>query len=761
MDILCFSHLRWNFIYQRPQHLLTRFSQESRVFFWEESVQDAAVDYYDISKQTDRDVWVIVPHLTPGKSAEQNNAALQNLLHQLLVSMELKKYATWYYSPMALEFSSQLSPALVVYDCMDELSGFRFAPENLKSNEAKLFKKADIVFTGGHHLYSAKKHLHNNIHPVPSSIDKSHFSQARKQLTAPFDQAGIPHPRIGFYGAVDERFDVQLLQGLANRRANWQFVIVGPVVKIDPATLPENTNIHYLGAKEYQELPQYLSGWDIAMMPFAINESTTYISPTKTPEYLAGGKPVISTAIRDVVVPYGEQQLVHIVNTADEFISAAENIFAERDRKEWLNKTDKFLDDISWEKTWQKMNTLMMQTLQMKYPAPPPLRKKTTFDYLVVGAGLAGATLAERLASQSGKKILLVDKRNHIGGNTYDYFDNEGILVHKYGPHIFHTNSKEVFDYLGQFTAWRPYEHRVLASVDGMHVPIPINLNTLNQLYNLHLNSSEVDSFLASKAEKKKQILTSEDVVVNRVGKELYEKFFKGYTKKQWDLDPSELDASVTARIPVRNNRDDRYFTDTFQAMPLHGYTKMFETMLHHPNIKVMLNTDYKEIMEDISFKKMIYTGPIDYFFDNCYGKLPYRSIHFKFETVDTPVFQPTGTVNYPNEHAYTRITEFKYLTGQKHNKTSIVTEYPTDEGDPYYPIPRAENAELYKRYQILALQMKDVYFAGRLATYKYYNMDQVVAQALALYKKIIAAEGDLQLNGHKISPPETLLSKQ
>jgi UDP-galactopyranose mutase len=240
------------------------------------------------------------------------------------------------------------------------------------------------------------------------------------------------------------------------------------------------------------------------------------------------------------------------------------------------------------------------------------------FDYLIVGAGLAGGVLAERLAS-SGKEILLVDKRNHIAGNTYDFYNKDGILVHKYGPHIFHTNSKEVFNYLGYFTEWRPYEHRVLASVDGILVPIPINLNTINKLYGLNLSSFELDAFFESKAEKKQRILTSEDVVVNKVGRELYEKFFKGYTKKQWDLDPSELDASVTSRIPTRNNRDDRYFTDTYQAIPAYGYTRMFDKMLHHPNIKILLNTDYKEIQNSISFRKMIYTGPIDYFYDYCY----------------------------------------------------------------------------------------------------------------------------------------------
>jgi UDP-galactopyranose mutase len=372
------------------------------------------------------------------------------------------------------------------------------------------------------------------------------------------------------------------------------------------------------------------------------------------------------------------------------------------------------------------------------------------FDYLIVGAGFAGSVLAERLASQANKKVLIIDKRNHIGGNAYDHYDKDGILVHKYGPHIFHSNCKDVFDYLGMFTPWRPYEHRVLASVDGQLVPIPINLNTINQLYSLNLSSFELEAFFASKAEKITRIQTSEDVVISKVGKELYEKFFRGYTRKMWELDPSELDASVTARVPTRTNKDNRYFTDTYQAMPLYGYTKMFENMLSHPNIKVMLNTDYREIMDVIPHKNLIYTGPIDGYFDYCYGKLPYRSLEFKFETLDQEVFQPTGTVNYPNEQAYTRITEFKYLSGQKHHKTSIVYEYPKTEGDPYYPVPRPENAEIYKKYQRLTLNMTNTYFVGRLATYKYYNMDQVVAQALSLFKKIMQHQPASYVNGQE-----------
>jgi UDP-galactopyranose mutase len=373
------------------------------------------------------------------------------------------------------------------------------------------------------------------------------------------------------------------------------------------------------------------------------------------------------------------------------------------------------------------------------------------FDYLIVGAGFAGSVLAERLATQANKKVLIIDKRDHIAGNAYDYYNNDGILIHKYGPHIFHTNSKEVFEYLGQFTPWRPYEHKVLASVDGQLVPIPINLNTINQLYGLNLNSSEVEAFFESRAEKVAGVKTSEDVVVSKVGRELYEKFFRGYTRKMWDLDPSELDASVTARVPTRTNRDDRYFTDTYQAMPLYGYTHMFQNMLSHKNIKVMLNTDYKDIIDFIPYKNLIFTGPVDEYFNYCYGKLPYRSLEFKFETIDKEVFQPTGTVNYPNEQLYTRITDFKYLTGQQHTKTAVVYEFPKAEGDPYYPVPRPENAELYKKYQQLAASMTNTYFVGRLATYKYYNMDQVVAQALTTFKKIMQGQ-ESYVNGKTVN---------
>ena len=362
------------------------------------------------------------------------------------------------------------------------------------------------------------------------------------------------------------------------------------------------------------------------------------------------------------------------------------------------------------------------------------------FDYLIVGAGYAGSVIAERLARKFNKRVLICDRRNHIGGNAYDFYNEDGILIHKYGPHIFHTNSADVFEYLSQFTAWRQYEHRVLASVDGKLVPIPINRTTINMLYGLNLHTdSEVESFFDRAAEKRDVVRTSEDVVVSRVGRELYEKMFRGYTRKQWSLDPSELDASVTARIPVRTNTDDRYFTDTYQAMPLHGYTRMFENMLDHRNITIALNVDYRDLLREVHCQEIVYSGPVDEFFDMRYGKLPYRSLEFKHETHDREYFQIAPVVNYPDEHAapFTRITEFKYLTGQRHSRTAIVYEFPRAEGDPYYPVPRPENTLLYRKYQELADATRNVHFVGRLATYRYYNMDQVVAQALTLVGKL------------------------
>jgi UDP-galactopyranose mutase len=359
------------------------------------------------------------------------------------------------------------------------------------------------------------------------------------------------------------------------------------------------------------------------------------------------------------------------------------------------------------------------------------------YDWLIVGAGFAGSVLAERLASQRGESVLIIDKRPHIAGNAYDRLDSSGVLIHQYGPHIFHTNSEAIYNYLSNFTRWRFYEHRVLASVDGMLLPIPINLDTVNRLYGLSLTSEELEGFFAEKAEPVTEIRTSEDVVVSKVGRDLYEKFFRGYTRKQWGMDPSALDKSVTARVPTRTNRDDRYFGDRLQFMPTDGYTAMFERMLDHPNIRILLGVDFADVKNSVRYKRLIYTGPIDEFFDFRLGKLPYRSLRFEHVQLDREWHQPVAVVNYPQDQDYTRITEYKHLTGQVHPTTSLTYEYPEATGDPYYPIPRPENAELLRRYERLARGLPDVWFVGRLATYRYYNMDQVVGQALATFARI------------------------
>ena len=360
-------------------------------------------------------------------------------------------------------------------------------------------------------------------------------------------------------------------------------------------------------------------------------------------------------------------------------------------------------------------------------------------DVLVVGAGFAGSVVAERCAC-AGMTVLVIDKREHIAGNAFDELDAHGVLIHKYGPHIFHTNSNLVSEYLSRFTAWIPYEHRVLAKVDDEFYPVPINQTTINRLYGLSLDEEGVAAHYARVREVREPIRTSEDSVLASVGRDLCDKFFRGYTRKQWGLDLSELNASVAARIPVRTNADDRYFNDSFQEMPADGFTRMFARILDNRNIQVELGVDFKEFRKQVSWNLLVYTGPIDEYFDCCYGKLAYRSLRFDHEHLpDTERFQPVGTVNYPNDHKYTRITEFKHLTGQCHPSTSIVREYPEDEGDPYYPVPRPENQELYQRYNALAERERDVLFVGRLAEYRYYNMDQVVARALMVFEKIIS----------------------
>lgn len=362
------------------------------------------------------------------------------------------------------------------------------------------------------------------------------------------------------------------------------------------------------------------------------------------------------------------------------------------------------------------------------------------YDCLIVGAGFAGSVMAERLASQLNKKVLLVEKRNHIGGNAYDKFDEHGILIHKYGPHVFHTNSREVLDYLSQFTEWTAYQHRVLARFEENLYPIPINRITINKLYNLDLkNDNDVREYLNKVIEFRNPILNSEDVIISKVGPDLFEKFFGHFTKKQWNIEAKELSPSVCGRIPVRTNDDCRYFTDNYQFMPKEGYTKMFERILSNKNIEIVLNSDYKDLLNSVEFDRLIYTGPIDYFFDYKFGKLPYRSIRFEFENYSREVFQEAAQINYTdNDYPFTRVTEYKKITGQKADSTTISKEYPLTDGEPFYPVPTEENRSLYSRYRKLSKSVPGTLFCGRLAEYQYFNMDQVVANTLKIFNKVV-----------------------
>jgi glycosyltransferase involved in cell wall biosynthesis len=356
-DLVCFSHLRWNFVFQRPQHLLSRFARERQVFFFEEPIFGKGQAWLQVTRSPEG-VWVAVPHLPEGMDEQGVVAAQQVLLDELLERHVVRRYVSWYYTPMALSFSRHLEPWAVAYDCMDELSAFRGAPPALLHREAELLQRADVVFTGGQSLYEAKKDRHPSVHAFPSSVDVAHFATARRPLPEPADQAAIAHPRLGFFGVVDERMDLELLAAVADARPEWQLVILGPVVKIDPASLPRRPNLHFLGGKLYTELPTYLASWDVALLPFARNESTRFISPTKTPEYLAAGKPVVSTSIRDVVRPYGDLGLVRIADTPEDFVRACEAALAE-DRSTWLPRVDAHLASMSWDTTWAGMKALL------------------------------------------------------------------------------------------------------------------------------------------------------------------------------------------------------------------------------------------------------------------------------------------------------------------------------------------------------------------------------------------------------------------
>ena len=355
MDLICYSHLRWNFVYQRPQHLMSRFADLFRVFYIEETIYGDTEDHYE-TVMTPENVRVIIPHIRASLLPHEKAEMLHSILRDSFDFFKIDKYIAWFYTPMALDWCAQLpTPEVVIYDCMDELSLFKGAPSDIVDKEKQLFNIADLVFTGGMSLYEVKKQYHPAVFAFPSSIDKNHFGKARTIAHDPADQEVIPHPRIGFFGVIDERMDTKLIETLADLRPDWNFVIIGPIVKIDPSVLPHRENIHYLGAKEYKELPEYLGGWDVAMIPFALNDSTRFISPTKTPEYLAGGVPVVSMPLTDVKNGYGDKGLVYIAANPEEFVDAIECSIDVKKNPGWIKAVDVCLDTLSWDNTWQKM----------------------------------------------------------------------------------------------------------------------------------------------------------------------------------------------------------------------------------------------------------------------------------------------------------------------------------------------------------------------------------------------------------------------
>ncbi|MDB5416535.1 MAG: UDP-galactopyranose mutase, partial [Rubritepida sp.] len=526
---------------------------------------------------------------------------------------------------------------------------------------------------------------------------------------------------------------------MAELRPDWHFAMIGPVAKLTPEELPQAPNIHWLGPKAYADLPRYLAHWDVALMPFALNEATRFISPTKAPEYLAGGCRVISTPVADVLRRFEGVEAVAIASDAEGFVAAAEKAMARSDRSDFAEVKD-LLAASSWDSIASRMASLLEAQEHGQSLASPAVHSRPVpiADYLVVGAGFAGTVMAERLAS-SGSKVLVVDRRPHVAGNAFDEHDAAGLLIHRYGPHIFHTNSDEVLAYLSRFTEWRPYEHRVLARVEAGLVPMPINRTTLNSVFGASMTTdAQAQEFLKQLAHPVQDIRSARDFVISSVGPVLYDMFFKGYTIKQWGVDPSELDRSVTARVPTRTSDDDRYFQDRHQCMPLHGYTRMFENMLDHDNITVMTGTEYKDIPAG-RFGHMVFTGPLDEYFGHRFGPLPYRSLRFEHETLPVEFAQPVATINFPGlETPFTRCTEFKRLTGQTHRYTSVCRETSSAEGDPYYPVPNPANQALYKRYEAEADVERGVTFLGRLGTYRYLNMDQVVGQALAMSRRLL-----------------------
>lgn len=743
--VICFSSARWDLAFQRTQHLMARFAKTRRVIYWQAASVGGLAEhpYLDLQPCRHTGVTVAAPHLPLGLAPDAAEAALRQLLEDLFAAEAIAKPLLWYCDPDMLSFAPRQEAAAIVYDCA-----------RLADGQAALLELADLVFTAGYGLYEVLRRAHDNVHPFPSGVEVASLAQARNldHDPGPHDQAALARPRLGFHGVVDERVDLDLLARLAAARPDWSFVMIGPVIRISPADLPSCPNIRWLGGKAYGDLPRYMAGWDIAIAPLVMDDEARLFCPEETAQYLAAGLPVVTTPIPETLLHYGALDAVQTAHTWGAFLGACEGGLKLAARgTAWRQDADKVLAGMDWDEVFARMSALVDLALMARRAAISPLSAPAIraapakpYDYLVVGAGFAGAVMAERLAAGSNKRVLIIDKRPHLGGNAHDYEDAAGIRVNAYGPHVFHTRSQEVFTYLSRFTRWRPYEHRVMSCVRGILVPQPVNRATLNTLYGLNLHTDiEAEAWLKGRAAPIDKARTARDLGVALMGGDLYDSLFAGFIRKQRGLDPSELDKAAAPQTAPRTSADDRAHLDSFQAMPAEGYARLFETLLDHRNIDILLGADFEEVRREAVYDRLVFTGRIDAFFDYRLGELPYRSIAFRHETLDQPWFQPVATVDHPDAGTpYTRVTEFKHITGQSNARTSLVYEYPSETGEPFHAAPRPEDQAAFRRYDALARQTPEVQFVGRLAAYRDMTMDQTVGQALACYRRIAERDG-------------------
>ncbi len=737
--LICFSHLRWDFVTQRPQHLMKRFAAERRVFFWEEHIPCdhplAFLEYHPFPEDGVIALRPRVPHWWDKPAVE---AALRKLLDMLVATSVPAPPVLWFYTPMMLGFADHLCAETVVYDCMDELAAFAFADPLLVEREAALIRRAEVMFTGGHSLYEAKRDRHDAIHPFPSAVDVGHFAAARGTVAEPADQAGIAGPKLGFYGVIDERIDLALIDAVAAARPDWQIVMIGPVAKIDPAALPRRANIHWLGARRYEALPAYLAGWSVALMPFAINAATRFISPTKTPEYLAAGRPVVSTPIVDVMRHYGAIAGVRIAADAAAFVAGCEAALALPPAGAWRDEADRLLAATSWDRSFEAMKQAMAAAGAPAMPAPAihPAGRRPHYDALVVGAGFAGSVLAERLAQGSGKRVLVIDKRPHIAGNAFDQPTPRGF----WSTATARTSSTPTAT--RSSTTCRASPHGGPTSTGCWR--------RCAASWCRCRSTAPRSTALWPRAHRR----GAGGGVPRRTGRGAGDPHRGGRRRRRGraralrDLLPRLHPQAMGAR-PVRAGpRRDRAGADAHRhrrpllprQAPGDAGAGLHRDVRGHARPSQHHRRDSASTSPTATCAPRTPSTPgrSTRISTTASARCPTAASSSATRRMTWRSSSRSRVVNYPAPDVpHTRITEYKHLTGQRTPRTSISYEIPRAEGDPYYPIPRAENQALYRRYEALADALPDVSFVGRLATYRYYNMDQVVGQALATYRRL------------------------